>query len=485
MSIASSIFKFSISTWINFIVSSCAVFLLTRIFLPSEYAVISLFATATEFGMSIFCMGMDSACLRFYNNPPNEDPRNLFIGKIILFCSALILLAFPVFLLNPQQMSALMFGKSGFILVFLLLANIYSSILFRFFSISYRMEMKTKSYNIQMILTNTIKRIGFILAVFISPDAETAISIQVTLLLITLCFYTYKQHGEIFPTLTDLKKIRFSTFFKGYKSFLKFSIFSAPNYWLIYANNYFCLLLIGHYCGATSVGIFSTAIFFSTALAVMRGGFVTFWGPFIYTNYQTKQDVIVRVHGIFVLFSAVCYSLILIFKDLLYLFIGPEYILGKTILPYVLLSSLLQSFLETTVYGIYIEKKAHIVTIILVIQLLSNISLLLILTPIYGIMGGAISMLVSNLLYFTLSTYYGQLYYRSIKNGIYTAISIFCLIAECILINLTSSILLWILICTLPILVIGYIYRHDVTLIAGYVKCLLNKQKESRIIKRC
>lgn len=463
MSILKNIFKFSISTWVNFVVSTVAVSILTRTFAPAEYAIIALFTTATEFGMSFFCMGMDSACLRFYNTPPNDEPKNLFIGKIIIACTFFIVsTGLASLFFNLDNLSLQLFSKENKILILLLFINLYSSTLFRFFNISYRMETKTKEYNIQMILTNTIRKLSYVLAVFVSPNAETAILIQVLLLFGTLVFYFFKQHNSIFPSLSTLKTLRVKTFFNGYGPFLKFAIYSAPTYWLIYANNYLSLFLIGKFCSASAVGIFSTATFFSAAMAVMRGGFATFWGPYMYNNYQTEQKTIIKVHGLFVLFSAVCFSLLLIFKDVIYLLIGSEYYEGKTIMSYVLLSSILQSFLETTVYGIYIEKKAYIATILLALQLASNAVLSLALTPKWGIQGAAYAMLISNVLYFALSTYWGQKYYKSIKSALLTTISIIALIVESILVNLTDRTIMVIIYSLIPVVLIMLLYKDDI-----------------------
>lgn len=462
MSIIKNLFGFSISTWVNFVVSTLAVSILTRTFDPAEYAIIALFTTATEFGMSFFSMGMDSACFRFYNSPPNNEPKNLFLGKIIIVCAALITLFFcGSLLLNLEELSFHLFSRESKILIILLFINLYSSTLFRFFNISYRMEMKTKQYNIQMILTNTIRKISYVLAVFLSPDAETAITIQVIILFATLVFYFIKQRKEIFPSVATLRELRIRTYFKGYGPFLKFSIFSAPNYWLLYANNYLSLFLIGKFCGASEVGIFSTAFYFSTALAVLRGGFGMFWGPYMYNNYKTEQEKIIKVHGLFVLFSAICFSLLLLFKDVLYLIIGSDFAEGKTVMSYVMLSSLLQSFLETTVYGIYIEKKAHIATILLALQLTLNVVLSYILTPIWGIKGAAIAMLFSNVIYFALSTYWGQKYYKSIKSSLLTALSILVLLIESFTVNMMDNLVTTIIITVLPVLIIMLMYWAD------------------------
>ena len=151
----------------------------------------------------------------------------------------------------------------------------------------------------------------------------------------------------------------------------------------------------------------------------------------------------------------------LLFKDIIYLIIGCEFIEGKTIISYVLLSSILQSFLETTVYGIYIEKKVYISTILLAFQLVSNVVLSLIMTPIWGIRGAAIAMLISNVIYFTLSTYWGQKYYKSIKSAFLTALSILVLLAESVAINMTDHLVLAIVITIVPVITLILMYWDD------------------------
>lgn len=471
-----SLLGFSIPTWVNFVISTMAAAILTRIFSPDDYGYITIFTATTEFGMSLLCLGMDSGCLRFYHNPPKGEDTKIFLFKTIVSCCLLVVaVCFPVCLFCPRWFANTVFGMENAVLTIVLAINIFSSTILRFFGISYRMKMKTKEYGIQLILTNTIRKLGYILAVFLSPDAITAICVQVVLLLVTVIVYGFVQRRDIFPGTGEIKGIIVKgKFYEGYWEFFKFSLFNAPNYLMQYANNLACLQILRVICGPFATGIYSTTSYFSSALAMMRGGFGTFWAPYMYQNYKEKQETIKFVHSVWMVFSSICFLALLLARDLIYLLVGAEYAAGKEIVSFVLLGSLLQACMETTVYGIYIQKKAHVGMILHAVQIVLCISLSWALAYPLDILGVALGNIISNIIYFALSSYYGQKYYSSIHKAWRTVYTVVALVIEaaaayCLSYGMSA------VVCTVLTASICLVYGPECNKIIQYIHAFLQK----------
>ena len=74
---------FSLSSWIGFFIGIISVPLLTRILEPLQFAMLNQFLAASNLAMAITCLGMDSAFVRFHNEPPAGFTSELLLGKIL------------------------------------------------------------------------------------------------------------------------------------------------------------------------------------------------------------------------------------------------------------------------------------------------------------------------------------------------------------------------------------------------------------------
>lgn len=97
-SLTLGILKYSISTWINLIVGLLSVVVTTRLINPHDYGLITIFISSTAFLMYILTLGLDSAFIRFYNDPPKGNTQNQLLYKCLfistVFCCIAGLLVF-------------------------------------------------------------------------------------------------------------------------------------------------------------------------------------------------------------------------------------------------------------------------------------------------------------------------------------------------------------------------------------------------------
>ena len=165
-----------------------------------------------------------------------------------------------------------------------------------------------------------------------------------------------------------------------------------------------------------ALGIFSSTVLFASILSAVKGGFSTFWSAYIYQNYKNDVARIGRVHDYIVIFAIIAVSVLVICRDLIYLFIGQDYHSSKTFFSLLLVLPVLSFLMETTDKGLALAKKNHISLMDHALSVAANIFFCVILIPLFELMGAAIANAVSALLLYSLNTFYGQKYYKTITN---------------------------------------------------------------------
>jgi len=405
-----SIFKYSVSTWINFVIGFVAVIITTRVFTPEVYGIINIFNVTSTTIMSLTVLGLDSSYIRFYNEPPEKDSiKHLSFKLIIIAASITVIIGFLVTFIFYEPFSKMIFNKSSWFLSIMLFISVLSRLIFRFLNISYRMSFNVKQYTIQSVLFQLATKLFIVFAALVNPTAEVAIMFNVLGIFFLTLLYFFVQRKNIIPSKIDFC-------YTGYKPVFKFAIFSAPLFLTINLKNFITQQIISSYISISAVGIYSSASYFATILTVFQGGFSTYWSAFMFANYKKEEKRIIEIHDYFIYLLLVLFIVIAASKDFIYLLIGMQYHDSKEFFALVLVYPILSMASETTMYGLSIAKKNHITFANHIIAVSSNILIALLLIRPFGLMGAAIASCLSGLILFLLNTYWGQRYYKSIKN---------------------------------------------------------------------
>ena len=217
-----SVFKFSISTWVNFIVGLLTTIITTRLFTEETLAIVNIFNTATTTGMTIVCLGLDSGYLRFFHEPPaGEDQRQMVlklmsVSSFINFaCGSVLLIGFY------RRFSELLFGRISMLLCIILFVNIFANIIIRFLNITYRMRLDAKNYTIQNVLFQCTSRVLIIIGAILKPQDTFVLSLSVVGMMILAVIYLIIQKEDVFPK-------NFNMNLSNYKGIFRYSIFGAP-----------------------------------------------------------------------------------------------------------------------------------------------------------------------------------------------------------------------------------------------------------------
>lgn len=382
---------------------------LTRLTSEAFFGKINKYLNAANVVMSLVCLGLDSAYIRFYYEPPkHNNSKNLAWKCMFPSFVFLVIVSIVLLILSNSDLFVFLLGSKGLLFVGAFVIVVLAQYLIRYMTIFFRMSSKVISFAIvSMVLVICTKTI-FIPIIFLTEDFKDNIVIASLLLgLFGLVYFIFH--------IKDILEIKKSE--KGdYNQVYKFALLSSPVFVITYLNSYIPQVVISRDLGDDILGIYTAALLFCSAIQVLSTGFTTFWSPYMYKNYKTSNQTIKNIHDLVLVGCVFVLALILIFCDYIYLFIGENFRKNQNLLGMLLIYPIILIVVETTAYGINIEKKNEISLVIYFVSTLINAIMCIVLTPSIGLLGVAISSMFSAVVQLILMTYFGQKYYCSVNN---------------------------------------------------------------------
>lgn len=473
-SVLKGVLKFSVATWINLIIGFMSMFITTRLLEPEVYGLISIFNSSATVLLYIMCIGMDGALIRFYNEPPANDTKYQLIYKSIVISIIIGGVLGVIGVTFGNYISNFVFGFVSRYVIGVLIINVIAQVVLRYLNVSFRMSFQARKYTIQNVMISCLSRILVILTALFTTDFLYICSVVTIGILTVTIIYCFIQKKEITPIDVD-GSANWSICMSGYSEYLKFALFSAPTYIVTYLNVYFSQQIIRTYLGGHDLGIYSSAAIFVTILSALQGGFSTYWSAYVYKNYNNERDKISRMHNYSFVFIFFIITMLIFFKDFIYIFIGKDFHESKSFFSLILLAPSLAFMQQTTTYGIAIVKKNHISLLVHVIAALVNIGVSITLIQYVGLIGAAIANAIAALvLYFGL-TIFGQYYYKTItsliKSILNTVLLVLLVVTPCLFMASYISMLLVLLL----LLIFVFINRAEIIQIVGYLNSFCKK----------
>lgn len=408
-SIIRSLVGFSISSWIGFGVGIISVPVLTRLLDPTQFALINLFNAAVNVMLGVVSLGMDSAYVRFFHEPPEGFSRTTLISKGLGVSLTVLGVAAVSTAPFYASISTALFGFDSWSVTLFFMLAIAAQVVIRYFTIYSRMLNKVLAYTIIAVGLQLTSKFAVLLALPFAGGKSFLLAVNasgVVALAAWLLVSGIKNH--------DLQWSRARVLFS--KEYVKYSLASWPVPVVIYANIYVSQLVLKHYAGDGVLGVFLSANIFASILGVVQGGFASFWSGYMMANYTSEQENIKKVHEYVCLFVVIAICGLVASRELVYMLIGPEYSGSRAIFPMVMMAPLCNMIVETTAYGISIAKKAHHTLWAYLLYFALNNGLALLLVPKLGMLGAGIAVMGASVVNLLVQTILGQRYYRSIGN---------------------------------------------------------------------
>jgi O-antigen/teichoic acid export membrane protein len=380
---------------------------LTRVFSVSEYGILSLVMTTVFVAMAIGKLGFPSSIVRFYSEFRSKGLLENFYSTFLISSFVLGALATVAIIIVTNIFGNYNAGENFMTVMSVASILIFSGCVIDTITSFLRAEQRTKSYNFILV----IQRYGSLgLGIF-------------------LIFYFVKGLygffvGQIIGSLTILsvlvyrlsreRKIGLSNYSRD---IMRESVkFGSPLVWselgylgLNYVDRYF----IQFYLGSLSLGLYTAGYNLATYVTEVFMYSINYAMTPIYMNIfvnkgeeETKVFFAKTFRYFILIIVPVAFGFMALGGDLLAFLASKKYAGANVILPYIIIGQLIHSLATILNSGLFIKKKTHIVTMIVLVSCLLNIGVNIVLIPKFGILGAALATLISYTFYTIVITYY-------------------------------------------------------------------------------
>ncbi|WP_418223336.1 lipopolysaccharide biosynthesis protein [Clostridium isatidis] len=401
--------EFALGNGIVIILSLIYSAVVTRLILPGEKGKADLFVTYNSLLVLILTMGIDQAFIRYYND---EDVENIggLLKRSVKLPAILSIIVTLICLVFYKPLSNYMVEETSLFLIILFGLNIIISIVSNFAVINIRMKQKAITYS----LVNASNKLSYTLFLFIfySKYNDNYITVVLTTVfanLIMLIFAVLVEYKDWFKVS---KTVNINTSITDLRKYGTPFIFSMGLIWIFQSAD---RIALQHLSTDVQIGLYGGAMTIVQILNAAQGIFTTFWTPVAYERYSTNPKDIKFFSKINEIVSFIMLMLatgLMLFKDVIILFLGSEYEQARYIFPFLVVMPIMYTISETTVLGINFMKKTKNHIYIAVASAATNIIGNILLVPYFGAKGAAISTGLAYVIFYIMRTYLGNKYYK-------------------------------------------------------------------------
>jgi len=401
--------EYAFGNGIVVVLSLLSSMILTRLIGTGEKGKADLFVTYTSLLVLILTMGIDQAFIRYYNDEKREN-RGALLRRSVKLPIILSLIVSAICIVFYVPLSQYLVKEKSLLIVILFGINIIVSIIGNFAIINIRMKQKAKTYS----LASANNKLAYILFLYLfyfkfNNNYITVVLTTIVGNLAMLIFAVLIEYKDWFgrnrgrklnTTVTDLR--RYGIPF----------IFSMGLTWVFQSADRVSMQLLST---EEQIGLYGGAMTIVQILNTVQGIFTTFWTPVAYEKYSTNPEdtnFFGKMHEIVSFAMLILATGLMLFKDIIVLFLGREYRDARFIFPFLVLMPIMYTISETTVLGINFKKQTKKHTYIALASAGANIIGNAILVPSLGARGAAISTGLAYVIFYVMRTYLGNKYYK-------------------------------------------------------------------------
>lgn len=443
---------YSIGTIINALVNFISIPIMTAFFPADEMGKISLFTSYQTIALSFVFLGMDQSVSRYYYEPPEKVNSKVLTS--ICFGISLIacLIANSFICILWKHFSYLIIGEENFYIALGLTIAIFTHLILRFLNQVSRLQNDVKMYVAQAVCITVASKLSYVLVAFKSKSASDAIIIMVLFSLLITAFFLKTKYRDTFeiPNKISINVI---------KKLLVFGLPQIPVQLLASFNANISQIVLKKFVDYSSVGIFSTTVSVTSAIAIVQNSINIIWGPYVYKNYKKKQEVIIEMHHIISFLMIITGLLLCLTEDIIYsILVHESYWGSKKFFPLMLISPICYTISETLGIGFKLAEKSYWNILVYGICFATNAAMCYSLIPTLGVMGAVIANAVSSIIMLLIKSIVGEHYYRcsNAYSRLIIALLSMCITALFASMYYTSVVRYILIILSLQITIIAY-----------------------------
>ncbi|MBC1520516.1 oligosaccharide flippase family protein [Listeria aquatica] len=394
----------SIGSWIAMLIGFVSTPITTRLLSPDQFGQASIFLLVVDVLAAITLLGSDQSFIRFFYEEETSN-RKFLLRSSLRISLATFGLAALLILVFYQSFSAFIFSKVSLWLVFLLLLYVFLRIVSTFASLVIRMQQKGKIFSLIQVLNKSLEFLGILFFAYLMGNhyeviiyAHISFMILVTVIAISVEYKFWRFFGDqVAPLKSDTSER------------LRYGMPLMVTLLMTLAFQSVDRLAIKEWSNYSELGLYYAAFKIIAVLNMLQINFTAFWTPLSYEKFKENPDNAVFFQKmaqtvIFVMF--VIATGVLLFKDVIVYLLGSEYRDAASIMPFLVFIPVMYTISEVTVVGINFYKKTKwhllIACCVFFINVLGNI----LLVPLIGAAGAAISTGISYIAFFAMRTYF-------------------------------------------------------------------------------
>lgn len=394
--------SFGIGPIIGMFINMLTVPVTTHLLSPEEYGKSSLFTLFQSLFLIIGLLGFDQGYVRFYNDKRISKSELLQNSLFFPLCFSVCLILICIILLEP--ISNFLFGsiEIGLMVAFCFFIPV---LLFnRFFLLQIRMDLNGRLYSFLNIISQIINFFVLIIFLLFYQKSFKSIVYATILGLITSTFIIF-----LFIDKSFIKnKFVFSKEIQ--KELLKFSLPLVPTTLLNWLLNSFDKIGLRTWSNFDELGLYAAAFKIVAILNVFQNIFTTTWIPIAYRWQEdnVSKEKFEQVSCVVLCIMTCLFSCVVVFRDIIMLFLGSEYRNISDIFVFLLFVPVMYSISETTCLGIAFSRKTIYSLYVSIFTVLLNFLGNYLLIPNYGASGAAFTTCISYIAFFWSRTFFSR-----------------------------------------------------------------------------
>jgi len=364
-----------------------------HIFSVSEFGIMALLTVSSSLIGGVINLGINNSVQRYYWDPDTDSkqqPAIVSTGLMQLICSGIVVLfSLLLFVYGARKFIYHKYGIEWGIAVIVICNILQEQILqyamdtvrlhfnpVRFLIISFSKNLFGVCIGLWFVIGLKMGLYGFFAGALIGSIVAIPIAI----------WFIRKDLTFNFNKVVAKKLFRF-----GYPF-----VFTLIAYWVF---NSMDRWMLAEWTNVREVGIFSIAYKFAAVITFVSSAFGQAWSPYAIKLMRDNVDyrrIYSRIFSLwFFILAIIGFVLSLFSKELLVLFTPKEYWAASRVLIIITAGTVMYGTTQITALGISLEKKTGFLTFSAVVAAIFNLVLNIILIPILGAAGAAISTMLS------------------------------------------------------------------------------------------
>lgn len=386
--------------------------IVTRYLSPEEFGIVNQMVAIGSLYVLLFTFALDEAAVRFFHQYQSErDTVGSIIGNVLGISIIIVLLGVPVIFIFSNSFYTFFVVEAAhdYILV---------SIIFVAASPFYAIYLKILRIQEEAAKFTLITAGNFILQVLFTVLFVVVLEMGGIGYFISLSLSTAIVGVYSFIKLFLISKFDLSL--NRTKELIGYSSKILPHTLTSWGLTSFTILYLGFKLGSKDVGIYSALSYLAIIVNVLSTSLLYSYQPWLYRkleNTDKHKSIIIYYTSFFSAVFIMLGSFLSLFTpEIIKLILDDRYHVSLYIAPLIIFASVFLFFGSLQTYILYYTKQLTAkVAIATVVGVIINILFIYLLLPLYGLLGAAISILISQITISLIKLYYSNYVIKNSK----------------------------------------------------------------------